>query len=173
MKRFVNLFLCVLLAVGVALSAAGCGGDGAADSSSGTVSLPEGAHAKGETVEELGTVAVLKQYIEKAGSGDAKPAEGNVYLLLEFRIDNTTDSDMPVSTLLSFTGEVDGQTVKPSTQALRDRDAHSTLDGTIPAGGGIVGVVGFEVPKDWKLFQVHFYPQATKPDAISFAVQKV
>ena len=172
MKRFINLLLCGLLILGTALSAGGCGGGDEGASSDVLASLPEGTHARGETVEEQGTVTILKQYIEKTGSDAVQPAEGNVYLLLEFRIDNTTDGDMPVSTLLSFTGEVDGQQVKPSTQAVRDRDTHSTLDGTIPAGGGMVGVVGFEVPRDWKLFQVHFYPDAMKSDFISFAVQK-
>ncbi|MCI8361185.1 MAG: DUF4352 domain-containing protein [Clostridiales bacterium] len=173
MQKLLNLFLCGLLVIGTALSFAACRTDHKKTETTSTVSLPEGTHEKGESVEELGTVSILRQYIEKTGNDAAKPDEGKVYLLLEFRIDNTTDAEMPVSTLLSFTGQADGQPVSPSTKALLDRGSHSTLDGTIPVGGGMVGVVGFEVSQDWKVFQVDFRPDAMQSEAISFAVRKV
>lgn len=169
MKVVWTLLLCVLLALG----AAGCEGEDTAPASSQTVvSLPEGTYGIGESVEELDTRITLRQYVEETGSDTAQPAEGNVFLLLEFRIDNLRDAELPISTQLSFAGTVDGQAVSPSTDALSARGSHSTLNGTVPVDGGIVGVVGFEVPKDWQVFQVDFHPEVTKSDCISFSVAK-
>ncbi|HIZ83705.1 MAG TPA: DUF4352 domain-containing protein [Firmicutes bacterium] len=169
MKIIWTLMLCVLLALG----ATGCGGgDTPPTSSQVVVSLPEGTYGMGESAEELDTRVTLRQYVEEAGSDTAQPAEGHIFLLLEFRIDNLRDTELPVSTLLSFEGRVDGQAVSPSTDALSARGSHSTLNGTVPVDGGIVGVVGFEVPQDWQVFQVDFHPEVTKSDCISFAVAK-
>ncbi len=169
MKIIWTLMLCVLLVLG----AAGCGGEDTPSTSSQVVaSLPEGTYGMGESAEELDTRVILRQYVEEAGSDTAQPAEGNVFLLLEFRIDNLRDAELPISTLLSFEGKVDGQAVSPSTDALSARGSHSTLNGTVPVDGGIVGVVGFEVPQDWQVFQVDFHPEVTKSDCISFAVAK-
>lgn len=169
MRKFMALLLCAVLAFG----AAGCKGGGDADpSSSQATVLPEGTHPVEESVEELGTVTVLRQYIESQGTDNTVPDEGNVFLLCEFRIENTTDEDMHISTTLCFTGYADGVEVAPSIKALEARGAHSTLDSSMKAGQTMLGVVGFEVPADWKVFQVDFQPDAMRSDAISFAFAK-
>ena len=167
MKKILVFLLSGLLAI----SAAACAPKADGATSSG-YSFAEGTYLKGETAEAAGCTAVLKQYIQKAGTDTAQPEVGKVFLLLEFRIDNLTDAEMPVSTQLSFKGRADGETAAVSTKALQTRGSYSTLDGTVPAGGATTGVVGFEVPEDWKVFEVDFYPDAMKADALCFGLEK-
>lgn len=169
MHKFWTVILCVILALGVA----GCTGNGEMESSSSdTAVLPEGVYEMEEAAEQLGTVTALRQYYESEGENGVQPQEGNVFLLCEFRIENTTEEDISVSTQLCFTGKVDGKEVSPSSEALLARGAHSSLDSTMKAGQTLLGVVGFEVPMDWKVLQVDFKPDILKPDVISFAVTK-
>lgn len=90
-----------------------------------------------------------KQYLE--------PEAGNVFLICEFSIDNKSEKDIAVSSLVSFEAYVDDYSTTLSLTGTVSTDKQQ-LDGSIAAGKKMNGVVGYEVPKDWKELEIRFTP---------------
>lgn len=109
---------------------------------------------------------------ESTGSEYNKPTEGNVFLLCEFTIENNSDSELNISSLMCFNGYIDAFAVSLSIPALIENTEKPQLDGTIAAGKKMNGMVGFEVTKDWKVAEIIFKPDVFSGKEITFKTTK-
>lgn len=112
----------------------------------------------GETAELKGVNVTLASVTESTGSAYNAPTEGNVFVLCEFEIANESNKEITVSSMMSFEAYCDDYTCTFSLGALMEKGNKNQLDGTVAAGKKFNGVVGYEVPTDWKELEVIFTP---------------
>lgn len=110
----------------------------------------------GEMAELNNVQVTMTSYEESAGTEYLTPADGNEFLLVEFEIINNSDSEIPISSVMSFEAYADDYLVNYSLSALMVKDGMTQLDGTIAPGKRLKGFVGYEVPTDWKTAEVYF-----------------
>lgn len=111
----------------------------------------------GETVELNDIRATLVSVTESSGSQFAKPADGNTFLLCEFNIENNSNSEITVSSIMSFEAYCDDYSINQSVSGLLNTDK-TQLDGTVASGKKMNGVIAYEVPSNWKNLEVSFTP---------------
>lgn len=112
----------------------------------------------GETAKLNDVLVALVGVTENTGSSFNTPAEGNVFVLCEFDIDNQSNEEINISSMLSFEAYCDDYACGYSLGALIEKDNKNQLDGAVAAGKKFNGVVGYEVPEDWEELEVHFTP---------------
>lgn len=127
---------------------------------------------KGEKVELNDVVVTLVDVTETPGDNMfLKPADGKVFVLCEFEIENQSSAEINVSSLLSFEAYVDDYATSLSISALGSTDKPQ-LDGTVAAGKKMNGVVGYEVDQNWSNIEVHFEPSFWSSKDITFVHDK-
>ena len=172
MKKLISLITVCLLLLGLCGCERGPSlvgttptGDQASDDSASNSSKT---FKPGDSVE-LNDVVVTFIGVEETNDSDFnKPAEGKVYVLCEFEIVNNGNEDLTVSTMLNFEAYCDDYGCDLSIGALMERGSKEQLDGTAAAGKKIKGVVGYEIPADWKELEVHYSPGIFTSDKIVF-----
>lgn len=125
----------------------------------------------GDIVELNGINVTLLGVEESGGSQFLAPTEGNVYVTFEFDIDNQSDSEITVSSLLSFEAYFDSYSTNLSIGAISNSDK-SQLDGTVAAGKKMTGIVGYEVSSDWTTAEIRFTPDFWFGEDIIFEYSK-
>ena len=121
----------------------------------------------GETAELDKVQTTLIDVTESTGSEYNQPNEGNVFVLCEFEICNNSDTEIAVSSMLSFEASCSG-----SFSALLEKGDKNQLDGTVAAGKKFKGVVGYEVPEDWKELEIRYTPDYWNGNDIVFIANK-
>lgn len=122
----------------------------------------------GETAELNGVQVTLKGVTESKGSSYNKPNDGNVFVLCEFDIANNSDAEIAVSSMMSFNAYCDDYACTYSLGALIEKGSKNQLDGSVAAGKKFNGVVGYEVPADWKELEISFIPDFWTGKDITF-----
>ena len=125
----------------------------------------------GDVVELDGVNVTLLSVTENNGSQFFTPTDGNVFVLFEFDIDNQSDSDIAVSSMLSFEAYFDDYASSVSISALSSSDKPQ-LDGSIAAGRKMTGVVGYEAPADWAKAEIRYTPEFWSGGEIVFEYTK-
>ena len=125
----------------------------------------------GETAELNDVQVTLLSYKESKGSEYNKPSDGNVFLVAEFEIVNNSDSEMNVSSVMSFEAYADDYSLNYSFGALMDNEDRQ-MDGTIAAGKKMKGYIGYEVPKDWSTVEIHFTDDVWSNNKFKFEIKK-
>lgn len=125
----------------------------------------------GDVVELKDIVVKFLSVKETDGSEYNSPTDGNVFLLCEFEIVNNSKKEVAVSSLLSFNAYCDDYSCSLSLSALLEKGDKNQLDGTIAAGKKMTGVIGYEVPADWKNFEVRFTPDFWSGKEIVFVAE--
>ena len=125
----------------------------------------------GETAEMNDVQVTLLKYSESKGSEYNKPSDGNVFLMAEFEIVNNSDSEMNVSSMLSFEAYADDYALNYSLGAIMENN-DTQLDGTIAAGKKMKGYIGYEVPKDWSTVEIHFTDDVWSNNKFKFEIKK-
>ena len=97
----------------------------------------------GETAEMNDVQVTMVSYSENEGSEYNKPTDGNEYVMVEFEIVNNSENE-----------------------------TSNQLDGTIAPGKKMDGMVGFEVPKDWKTMEIHFKDDVWSNSKFKFEIEK-
>lgn len=122
----------------------------------------------GEKVELQKTITTLKSVTESEGSPFNEPAEGNVFVLCEFEIENNSSKEIAISSLLNFKGYCDDYALSFSLSALLEKGDKNQLDGTIAPGKKMNGVIGYEVSENWKEIEIIFTPNFYSSKDITF-----
>lgn len=123
-------------------------------------------------IAELDDVRVtMTNYQESTGSEWNKPTEGNVFILVEFEIENNSEEEITVSSMLSFEAYADDYAVNLSLGALMENE-QTQLDGSVAPGKKIKGWVGYEVPSDWAKFEVQFIDNVWSDTPFKFLIEK-
>lgn len=126
----------------------------------------------GETVTQKDILVTLNSINESEGSEYNKPAEGNVFLLCEFNIENNSDKDIAVSSMISFEAYCDSYAVNQSLTGLIEKGDKQQLDGSVAAGKKMNGVIAYEVSSDWKELEISFTPDFWSSKDIVFIATK-
>lgn len=125
----------------------------------------------GEQVSLNDVVVTMNSVTESSGSQFNKPTDGNTFILCEFTIENNSEKDLAVSSLMCFETYVDDYSTSMSLSAMLESD-NSQLDGTVAAGKKMNGVIGYEAPSDWKEIEVRFTPDFWRGKDITFVYSK-
>lgn len=125
----------------------------------------------GEQVSLNDVVVTMNNVTESNGSQFNKPTDGNTFILCEFTIENNSEKDLAVSSLMCFEAYVDDYSTSMSLSALLESDK-SQLDGTVAAGKKMNGIIGYEAPTDWKEIEVRFTPDFWRGKDITFIHSK-
>lgn len=139
---------------------------------SGETQSGETVFKKGEIAEMNNVQVTLVDYQESAGSEYNKPADGNVFLLVNFEIANNSDKELTVSSMMSFEAYADDYALNYSLTAMMENPDGNQLDGTIAAGKKMNGWIGFEVPADWSDVEIHFTDDVWSNSKFVFEITK-
>lgn len=126
----------------------------------------------GETAEMNDIQVTMLNYVESNGSEYNSPADGNVFVLVEFEIANNSDSDLAVSSMMSFEAYADDYALNYSLSAIMEAESGSQLDGTIAPGKKMKGEIGYEVPADWNSMEIHFTDSLWSDSDFVFEINK-
>ena len=157
MKKLLSL----LLVLAVCLSLGACDLDTAPtkETASSTDQTNQETEAKDENfgLNETAVFESLKftatELKESKGTEFFKPEVGNVFVGVKFNIENVSDEEQSVSTMLLFEGYVDDVKCDYSINASCAFD-EGTLDGSIAAGKKLVGWYALEVPENWETIEL-------------------
>ncbi len=124
-----------------------------------------------ETAEMNDVQVTMTNYSESTGSEWNKPADGNVFVLVEFEIVNNSDSELSISSMLSFEAYADDYAANLSLGALMENDQNQ-LDGTVAPGKRMKGWTGYEVPSEWNNLEIHFTSDVWSNNKFKFLISK-
>lgn len=157
--KLLKSVLCIVFSMTVLFSLSGCL-DTAPEkeintsNSSGTVqSAKEQTFGLNETAVFNTLKITATEIKESTGSTYFAPEEGNVYVGVNFTIENISDEEQAVSSLLLFDGYVDDVSCDLSFTGTVAFDS-KTIDGTVASGKKIVGWYVVEAPKDWQTLEL-------------------
>lgn len=108
---------------------------------------------------------------ESKGTDFFKPEAGNVFVGVKFTIENISNEEQSVSTLLLFEGYVDDVKCDCSINASCAFD-EGTLDGSVSAGKKLVGWYALEVPKNWKTIELQVQSNWLSNSSAKFVFNK-
>ena len=153
MKRIIS----ILIAIVLCFSFAACG----TDEPTKEVTSNNNSQKKQEQTFGLNETAVFSnlkftatELKESAGTDFFKPESGNIFVGINFTIENTSDEEQTVSTLMLFEGYADDIKCDYSFSATCAFD-EGTLDGTIAPGKKLVGWYAVEIPSTWKTLELN------------------
>lgn len=116
-------------------------------------------------------IVTLVNVSENNGSTYMKPENGKIFVVCEFEIENTSDSDIAVSSIVSFDAYIDDYATSMNLSATLSTDK-SQLDGAVAAGKKMNGVVGYEADPSWKELEIRFTPDFWKGKQVIFTYSK-
>ncbi|MBQ8803872.1 MAG: DUF5067 domain-containing protein [Tyzzerella sp.] len=125
----------------------------------------------GEIAELDGVRVTMTNYQESAGSEWNKPTDGNVFMLVEFEIENNSEEEIVVSSMMSFEAYADDYAANVSFGALVENE-QTQLDGTVAPGKKMKGWIGYEIPSDWADFEIHFIDSVWSDTPFKFTIEK-
>ena len=165
-----------LLFFGMAMIVAALGGGEAPTKVSGSDTTNTASDAKdhfgvGDCVELKDVYVTLNSVTESDGSDYLTPESGKVFLICEFTIENNSDKDLAVSSLMSFEAYADDYAIQLDLSATASADK-TQLDGTIAPGKKMNGIVGYTVTVDWNTFEIRYTPSLGSNAEIIFICEK-
>lgn len=125
----------------------------------------------GERVSLNDVIVTLNGVTESNGSQFNKPSDGNVFILCEFTIENNSDRDLSVSSIMCFEAYVDGYSTSMSLSAMIESDKNQ-LDGPVAAKRKMNGAIGYETAADWNEIEIRFTPDFWSGKDITFIYRK-
>lgn len=185
------LLVAVVLIVLIAIAGGGSETSGASSTSSGGASSTAGAPAEaasgsaeavpqpteapavygpGDTAEDNGIRVTLVNAEITTGSGYSVAADGNIFVVLEFEVENESNTDISVSSMLSFEAYCDDYAVNQSLTPLTLYPDQSSLDGSVAAGRKLNGLIAYEVPADFQNLDVTFTPSFWGNRSVTFSI---
>lgn len=125
----------------------------------------------GDKVELNDVIVTLVNVSESMGGNYMTPESGKVYLLCEFVIENNSNREIAVSSVMSFSAYVDGYTTNLDLGATVSSDKPQ-LDGSVAAGKKMNGIVGYSADQQWSEIEVRFTPNFWSGKEIIFSYSK-
>ncbi len=108
---------------------------------------------------------------ESKGENFFEPEAGNVFVGVKFNIENISNEEQAISTLLLFEGYVDDIKCEYSINAACAFD-EGTLDGTLAPGKKLVGWYALEVPQNWETIELHVESNWLSNNSAKFVFNK-
>ena len=128
----------------------------------------------GEAVTIDDITITLTDVLQCGASSMYAPEDGNEFLILEFEIKNGSKEQLALSTMLSFSLQCDRQLYSVSFEALAMAmfSGKMQLDTVVESGKTNKGVVGYEVPQNWKELYIEYKTEAYFGETVAFAVER-
>lgn len=82
------------------------------------------------------------------------PEEGKEFVSVGVLIENISEKDYTVSSMLMFNAYQDGFSINEDITAHAIKGQEKTMDGALAAGKKIKGNLIYQVPKDWKELEI-------------------
>ena len=171
MKKIFLLVLCLALS----LTVIGCSLDSPPKKEKNGTEVSD---EKGEMTFGLNEVAVFKnlkftalEIKESSGSKYFAPEEGNTFVGVKFEIENTSEEEQSISTILLFDGYADDVKCDYSFSASCAFD-EGTLDGTVAPGKKLVGWYAVELSEDWQQLELHVQSDFLSDKTAKFVFEK-
>ncbi len=123
----------------------------------------------GDVVETNKVRAIITGAERSTGSELNRPRDGHEFILVNMTIENISDEEINVSSMLSFDAYVDDVALNEDLMA--QVEAGKTMNGTIAPGKKLVGTLGYEVPKDWEQIEIHFEPDIWDGTVIKWIIE--
>jgi hypothetical protein len=124
----------------------------------------------GETAETKKVKAAVTGIEKPTGNAFSKPSEGKEYVLINMTIENISDGELNISSLLSFDTYVDDEAINEDLLAQTAKEDAKTMDGTVAAGKKLTGALAYEVPTGWKQIEIHFQPDQLDDTVIKWLI---
>lgn len=125
-----------------------------------------------EPAELNNIIVTLNGVTESKGSAYNEPSDGNVFLIPEFTIENNSDKEINISSMLSFASYVDGYSANLDLGAMIVDSGKNQLDGTIAPGMKMNGVIGVQAPSNWSEIEIHVQPDFWSGKDFKFKASK-
>lgn len=128
----------------------------------------------GETAEQKDVKITLVSVTESLGGAYIKPADGNIFLLCEFEIENDSEKDISISSVINFEAYCDDYSLNQDIMGLQAPEAEGKgqLDGNVAAGKKMNGVIAYQVPSDYKTMEINVSPDFWLSNNIKFVYSK-
>ncbi len=110
-----------------------------------------------ETADINGFKMTAVEFRESHGTEFSKPEDGKVFVIVDFEINNESEKDEHISSILNFECYVDGYSTNESLSG-GVTEKTKTLDGDIAAGKKLKGSIALEAPEDWKEIEIIYEP---------------
>lgn len=107
---------------------------------------------------------------ESQGESFLKPDSGNVFVGVKFTIENASNEDQTISSLLQFTAYADDVKCNFSISAV-SAFPNGTLDGSVAVGKQLVGWYAVEVPENWQTIEIDFQEDLLSGAMVSFVFE--
>lgn len=153
MKKVLVLAVCVVLAFLVACDEQPIGKENYSSENTVSVEAKKDEFGLNETAVFSDLKFTATEVRESNGTDFFTPEDGNVFVGVKFTVENISDKEQTVSTILLFDGYADDVKCSYSfTAACAFSDG--TLDGTIAPGKKLVGWYALEVPENWSSLEL-------------------
>lgn len=128
----------------------------------------------GDTADFDGVKVKLSSAILSKGSeaNFAVPDKGKYFLALIFDIENDSDEDITVSTWVSFEAYCDDMSIDMdyTGEEAPEVDGLNQLDGDVASGKKMNGIMTYQVPKDFKKFEISYQPDFWGDKKVTFEI---
>ncbi|WP_059050865.1 DUF4352 domain-containing protein [Paenibacillus senegalimassiliensis] len=115
----------------------------------------------GREIKEVGESVTTKNFkvtVEKLnkpkGNDFNKPGDGKEFVSATLLIENISDKDYSVSSIMMFDAYQDGFSVNESISAQIANEDVDSMDGSLAAGKKIRGELAYELPVEWKELEI-------------------
>ena len=178
MKKIIKNVLCVALTVSMMVLVSACTllEDGPAKENYNGNSTPS-ASKKNESfgLNETAVFENLKitatEVKESKGESFFKPESGNIFVGVNFTIENISDEEQTISSILLFDGYVDDINCELSISASAAFGS-KMLDGTLAPGKKLVGWYAVEIPENWKTLELNVQSEWLSSTSANFVFNK-
>ena len=116
----------------------------------------------------------LKKVITSEGDDMfIKPDDGKEFVLCVFKIQNNSNKDLTISSMVSFEAYLDNSSINCDYLGTQTDEGkkYNSLDGDIASGKKMEGVISYEVPKKWKNLEINVTPNVWSSKKITFALK--
>lgn len=128
----------------------------------------------GETAEYKDIQVTLEKVITSEGDDIfTKPDDGKEFVLCVFKIENNSDKDISISSIVDFEAYLDDTSINEDYMGSQTEEGkkYNSLDGDIASGKKMEGVISYEAPKDWKKLEVNVTPDTWSSKKITFVAK--
>lgn len=172
MRKLLATFLVTLLLFSTA-SAEGFG-DFLGGLSSLFSSNNEATYGVGDEAAVDDLIFKLTDVMTSKGNSYYKPDTGMEYVILQFTITNNGTDNALLSTIMNFTFWCDDtiHTIDLEALATGMLSGKYQLDCAVESGKKVTGIIGYEVPSDWKTLKVECRKEVYFGDTVTFLVER-
>lgn len=115
----------------------------------------------------------ILSYEVSEGNKLIKPSNGNVFLLIELEVTNTTETAITINDVSDFRGIYQGEKITYSGLAYNIlSDEMVRLNGTLEGNGALSGYVCLEVPEDYDIIELEYSHPAWSNQKVVFELTK-